>query len=74
MGAVSTEFVPPWRFVTSRKPARQGEAFLLRGEVFTMKIYRDAAPDVEEFAGWLVDQLNDVEQRRFERMQEEGES
>lgn len=58
-----------WRVVTSKKPARQGEAFILRNGSFVIKIYKDACPEgAETFAIWLATQLNHVEKRKQERL------
>lgn len=61
-----------YRAVTSKKPARAGEVFILRNDKFILKIYRDAAPDVMEFADWLVYNLQTCEDKRDERRAEEA--
>lgn len=53
-----------WTVVQSRKPRRDGEAFLMRDGQFVMKVYKDAVPDVPAFAEWLAKQLNQVEEKR----------
>jgi hypothetical protein len=57
----------PWKAVASKKPLRKGEAFILRNDVFVLKVYRDTAPDTKKFAEWLADQLNQSEQRRDQK-------
>lgn len=69
------EAVPPpicgeWRVVTSRKPQRQGEFFLLRENVFVLKLYKGVRPP--GFAEWLARQLEKAEyrQRRTHELRE----
>lgn len=48
-----------WRMVISNKKGRKGEAFILHGNTFVLKVYR--VGDATKFAHFLVDLLNDVE-------------
>ena len=52
-----------WRMVISNKKARKGEAFVLHGDTFVLKVYR--VGDATAFAHFLVDLLNDVEDARL---------
>jgi hypothetical protein len=46
-----------WRAVTSKKPAHLGEAFLMRGNRFVLKVYRDSGYDGLRLAQYLAAQL-----------------
>lgn len=52
-----------WRMVISSKKGRKGEAFILHGDTFVLKVYRKS--NTTEFAHFLVDLLNDVEDQRL---------
>ena len=45
-----------WRMVLSAKKARRGEAFILHGDTFVLKVYH--VGDAPAFAHYLVDLLN----------------
>ena len=45
-----------WRMVLSAKKARRGEAFILHGNTFVLKVYH--VGDAPAFAHYLVDLLN----------------
>lgn len=45
-----------WRMVISSKKNRKGEAFILYGDKFVMKVYRFR--NTEEFARKIVEMLN----------------
>lgn len=45
-----------WRMVLSSKKARRGEAFILHGDTFVLKVYH--VGDAPAFARYLVDLLN----------------
>lgn len=47
-----------YRVVTSTKPQRQGEAFILRNNKFFLKVYRDVPCGAEYFARNLCRLLN----------------
>lgn len=52
-----------WHVVTSKKPNRIGEAFIMRNGKFVLKVYKDApVPDPEGFAKTLAHLLNTTEQ------------
>lgn len=53
-----------WRMVISNKPGRKGEAFILHGDTFVLKVYR--VGDAAAFAHFLVDTLNDIEDSNIE--------
>ena len=53
-----------WRVVISPKPERRGEAFVMRGDTFVLKVYRDSVTDVHSFARWIAGQMNILEQRQ----------
>lgn len=52
-----------WRIVTSDKPRRQGEVFLLNGGTFVLKIYKDSVPDPLSLGRYLVRQFNKLEEK-----------
>lgn len=56
-----------WKVVTSKKPLRKGEYFLLRNETFIIKVYRDVTEP--GFADWLCKQLERCERRKARREQ-----
>lgn len=45
-----------WRMVVSNKPQRKGEAFILYGDLFVLKVYRIS--NATRVAQWIVDLLN----------------
>jgi hypothetical protein len=47
-----------WRFVTSNKPQRKDEVFVLNGGTFVMKLYAGAIPRPKDFARQLCEHLN----------------
>jgi hypothetical protein len=56
-----------WRAVVSKKPLREGEAFVLKDDTFVLKVYRDSVPPSLNmttlgFAIFLARQLNKLEQ------------
>lgn len=53
-----------WRVVTSNKPRRKGEAFVVNGNRFVLKVYKDGVDDPVEFAHYLARQFNQLEERR----------
>lgn len=55
-----------WRIVTSPKPQRAGEYFIMRGEKFVLKLYRDAVPDPTAFTRRLIFWLNSQDVSNFE--------
>ena len=53
-----------WRTVTSKKPRREGEVFILYGDVFVMKVYAGSVDDPQAFADAICKGLNRVEEKR----------
>lgn len=53
-----------WKAVVSKKPLRAGEAFILRGDTFVMKIYKDSVTDPFRFARWIAEQMNKLEDKQ----------
>jgi hypothetical protein len=49
--------------VISNKKSRRGEAFILHGDTFVLKVYR--VNDAAAFAHFLVDTLNEIEDQRL---------
>lgn len=65
---------PKYRVITSKKPNRQGEAFIARGDCFLMKLYRDGFPDVIATANRLVKKLQEAEDRKYRVTLPEGQT
>lgn len=55
-----------WRAVTSKLSRREGEAFVLKGDTFVLKVYKGAVPDTLHFAQYLAKQMNQLEARQLE--------
>lgn len=55
---------PRYSVVTSPKPARRGEAFVMRGDVFILKVYREV-PNALQFAETLARKLQEAEDRKY---------
>lgn len=53
-----------WRTVTSKKPQRKGEVFILYGDVFVMKVYAGSVDDPQAFADAICKGLQRVEDKR----------
>jgi hypothetical protein len=53
-----------WRAVKSNKPRREGEAFVMRGDTFMLKVYKDVVPDTFAFAQYLARQLQMQEDKK----------
>lgn len=54
-----------WRAVTSPKPRRVGEAFVMRGDTFVLKVYKGSVPDTMALARYLARQFNKIEAKRM---------
>lgn len=58
---MSTE--PCYRVVISKKPARRGEAFVVKGDVFILKVYREV-PNAAQLAEWLARNMQAAEDKK----------
>lgn len=53
-----------WRAVKSNKPLRKGEAFVMNGDQFVLKVYKDSVPDTFALAKHLAELFQRNEDRR----------
>lgn len=57
-----TEDLPnPWSVVLSKKPKYRGQAFIKRDDEFVIKVYANETFNAEDFANYLVRQMNRLE-------------
>ena len=61
-----------WRMVISDKPSRRGEAFIMYGEKFVMKVYR--VSNTIPFANHVVDLLNKHDEAMVAQQKENADA